>query len=138
MKRNVFISTILSLSLLTNISVASCSGGNCFVNFSSSDKKEATIKVVEKKLFLVKNKMIVEDSFVLDNQIETIAFSPETYIMTAEEKSEYEAEENLLMLPLEKIEDLIMNNHELPTSDHFCENDMKPIYNNVSDTYECA
>ena len=160
MNTKLLTSTILSLSLLTGTLYAdkNCVGNHCILDLSKlshSKKSEANNVAYEGHSFNLKDieevKSSVEENYIAtqekklhkrnelltEPEIETIVFSHEKYVMTVEEIANYQAE-NLLMLPLNEIENTIINKTKLPVSEYFCENDMKPIYNNLSNTYECA
>ena len=163
MNTNFLTTTILSLSLLTGTLSADkiCTGDHCIldlsklshskkleVNNSSYKGRSFKLKGIErdrltqsgmKKSYITTQKIELHKRNELLNEaeLETIAFSHEKYIMTPEEIENYQVE-NFLMLPLNEIENRIINKTKLPVSEYFCENDMKPIYNNLSNTYECA
>ena len=84
---------------------------------------------------------------------ETLVFP--SYIMTAEEKLAYYKEQKAIALnkkmndkeneelkritkPIEKIEDKILNKSSLPTSQYYCDDNTKPVYDKDSDLFECV
>jgi len=152
MKTKLLTSTILSLSLLTGTVSAEkiCTGDYCLIDlskFSPTKKTEISNRIHVVTSFkseeIKKVVKIVLDERQMSNQnkMETIVFPHETYVMTKAEIEEYQVE-NFLMLPLDEIENRIINKTKnktkLPVSEYFCEDYSKPIYNNLSDTYECA
>jgi hypothetical protein len=132
MKRKLLTTTLLSMSLLSlNLSAAGqmkCTGGFCIVDLSKNSpsvKKQA----VKKEATLSQGYTTV----VIDN-IETIVFSKERYIMTDNEIGEYELE-NIL----HEVAKPSLDRNTLPDSDYYCEVDLKPIQVvGIENTYECA
>ena len=127
MQKKLLTTTLLSISLLSlNLSAgtgtdksSSCAGGFCMAKLPPIVKKE------KKSSF---PKVIMVDN------IETIILPPSAYISSEDEIAEYEFEEmqkNLLIPSL--------NSEDMPSSDYFCEDDLKPvIIAGVENTYECT
>jgi len=115
-------------------------------------------QVKEVKVDYSHNFVSVEDKFdktidiVVDN--EEIYVFP-SYIMTEAEKATYiqeqeaialneklnlEENQNLTIVSnvREKTEDRILEKTILPTSDYYCQNNKKPVYNLASDKLECV
>ena len=164
MKTTLLTSTLLSISLLT-VSLSAgknmvCKDGKCFIDLSHLDKKIEDTKVQKKNLFnhndinlqgknnqietmaLDKNKYYKQNNEKLkplsQSEMETIVLSPEKYIMSASEIEVYEAEHIQLTLPNKDVENKIIEKSKLPTSEYFCEKNQKLIYQQATDSFECA
>jgi len=152
MKANLLTTTLLSLSLFT-VSISAethitCKDGKCFIDVSklSSNKnttkfKNNAFKGSESKKDLISSTENAEpyQSYQDENGIEIIEFSHEKYVMTALEIEEYELEGIELIMPNESIDNKIINKTEvLPKSDHYCEDNSKPVYQTETDSFECA
>jgi len=121
------LTTLLSMSLLSlNLSAgtgidksSSCAGGVCMVKLPpivKKEKKSSYPKVV-----------------ILDN-IETIILPHSAYISSEDEIAEYEFEEmqKKLLIPS-------LNSENMPSSDYFCEDDLKPVLiAGVENIYVCT
>ncbi len=132
MKRKLLTTTLLSMSLLSlNLSAAGqmkCTDNYCIVDISKISPK-------------VKNETIKKDikksegyeTLLIDN-IQTIVFTDEKYIMTENEIAEYDLiqmQKNLLLPSL--------SSENLPSSDFLCENNLKPVQVlGIENTYECT
>jgi hypothetical protein len=164
MKTTLLTSTLLSISLLT-VSLSAgknmvCKDGKCFIDLSHLDKKNEDTKVQNKNLFnhndinlrgtrsqletiaLDKKKYRKQSNENLkplsESEMETIVLPPEKYIMTAAEIEVYEAEHIELTVPDKDIENKIIEKSKLPTSEYFCEKNQKLIYQQATDSFECA
>lgn len=142
MRRKILTTTLLSMTLLSlNLSAGSqmkCNGNVCIVNLSdnASVKQNVKGKQFKVKKLVVKKVPLIDNSYntiVIDN-IETIVFSQERYIMTEDEINEYELANNLdeLLKPS-------LTEDGLPISKHFCEDNLKPVkVAGIANTFECA
>jgi len=127
MKRKFLTTTLVSMSLLSlNLFAGTekCTGNFCMVDLS---KNAPSAKRQEVK------KDIYEYETVMLNNIETIVFSPEKYIMTGNELGEYDLEQmkmlNNLSIPVLTDESLVIG----------CEDNLKAVkVAGVANTYECA
>jgi len=153
MKANLLTTTLLSLSLFT-VSISAethitCKDGKCFIDVSKLSSTKNTTKFknnslnkdAEVKKDVISSTDNVEPylSYQDENGIETIEFLHEKYVMTALEIEEYELEGIELIMPNESIENRIINKTEvLPQSDHYCEDNSKPVYQTETDSFECA
>lgn len=159
MKLKSLKSTLLSVILLTSNLVSGtvnpCVDGKCFINLSYlSDSKETTrptFKTVKNDQYnqdiippisvsdaLLFEEEIYEPMAVIENEIETIVFTQETYIMN-ELEQEFYLLENLLTLPVEELQnEQLLELNPLPLSDFYCDNHTHPIYNIETDSFECA
>lgn len=154
MKTKILTTTILSLSLFMGTISADtiCTGDHCIIDLSKrSPNKTKEVNNVEYKGHSFKSKNLenaIDDAYILEegasftmngNEIETIILPHEKYIMTKVEIETYESEYIELIVPRENLENRIIEQlNPLPESEYFCENHKKPVYNNLSDTYECA
>jgi hypothetical protein len=158
MKTKILTKTILSLSLLMGTLSADtiCTGKHCLIDLSKlSPKKTKEVNNMDYQGYSFKSKNlksveenVIDEEYVLEegvsftmnaNEIETIVFPHEKYVMTKAEIETYESEYIELIVPNEKLENKIIKQlTPLPESEYFCENHTKPVYNNLSDTYECA
>jgi hypothetical protein len=132
MKRKLLTTTLLSMSLLSLNLFATgqmkCTGGYCIVDLSKNSPSVKKQKV--KKVFMLNESYTT----VLIDNIQTIVFSKEKYIMTDYEIGEYELENVLGELIIPSLD----KNH-LPDSDYYCEDNLKPIQVvGIENTYECA
>lgn len=79
---------------------------------------------------------------LIDGDIETIVFSPSKYIMTQTEIEQYEKKINTEITIVDegnkKIEDKIIEKTNLPTSEYYCKNQKKAVYNQELKTYQCT
>ncbi|CAA6823135.1 MAG: Unknown protein [uncultured Sulfurovum sp.] len=130
MKRKLLTTTLLSMSLLSfNVSAGSkmkCTGTNCFVDLSGLSP--AKQEVVSTK----KSSSQESYSTVILDDIETIIFTK--YVMSNDEVAEYDLENILHNRSLPTL-----NEENLPNSDYFCEDNLKPVMvENMANTYECA
>jgi len=73
-------------------------------------------------------------TIILDN-IETIVFDKEHYIMTDDEVGEYELEYN----GIQDLTKSVLSEDDLPNSEYYCEDDLKPVkVQGLQNTYECT
>jgi len=144
MKRTVLTSSLLSIILLTtSISAETnmiCDGKHCFIDLSKLSSSKDMIaevtqfnKVEDREVVAT----VVETDVSSVTEMETIVLDPNKYVMTEAEVEEYEMED-LLMQPMENIENRIIDGTKLPTSAFYCENNTKPVYHSESDSFECA
>ena len=132
MKRKLLTTTLLSMTLLSlNLSAAGkmkCTGNYCMVDISKTSPKVKT-ETLKKDI----KKLEGYETLLIDN-IQTIVFAEEKYIMTENEIAEYDLiqmQKNLLLPSL--------NSENLPSSDFLCENNLKPVQVlGVENTYECT
>jgi hypothetical protein len=133
MNQKLLYTALLSISLLplnlTAQNQMKCTGSNCFVDISGLSKKQ--------DLRVKSEAEMIEDRYstiILDN-IETIVFAKEHYIMTDDEVGEYQ-------LAHQGLEDLtmpVLSAEGLPNSEYYCEDNLKPIkVEGLKNTYECA
>lgn len=128
MKRKLLTTTLVSMSLLTfNLSAGTkCTGKYCIVDLhdlAPSHKKVVTPKRSKSK----ENYHTV----ILDN-IETIIFTE--YKMSKDEVAEYDLEHMS-----DDISTSDLKKENLPTSEYFCEDNLKPILlKNLPNTYACV
>ena len=126
------------------------------------EKKEKLVvlqkpRFIEHKSEVVKHylKNIDESiDIVVDGELITV-FPPSAYVMTEQERVAYYKEQKAIALnkkmndkeneelqkitkPIEKIEDKILNKSLLPTSQYYCEDNTKPVYDKDSDLFECV
>lgn len=132
MKTNFLTTTILAISILSlNSSFAGelkCTGGYCIVDLSKDSP------IVKKKE--VKKEIIVNEGYstILIDNIETIVFTKEKYVMTNDEIDEYALDSILHDLVVSSLD-----RTHLPDSDYYCEDNLKPVeVVGVENTYECA
>jgi len=164
MKTAILTSTLLSLSLLT-VSLSAgknmvCKDGKCFIDLSHLDDKvkekrsrknlfthrnikmKRTLNQKIERITLDKSKYVKQHNENLEplnkNEVETIVLAPEKYIMTANELEVYEAEHIQLTLPDRDVEKKIIEKTKLPTSEYFCEKNQKLIYQQATNSFECA
>lgn len=125
MNRKLLTTTLLSMSLLSlNLSAGNCKNGYCMVDISNLAPKVKKMKVKKSKIYEI---------ILLDN-IETIVFSDERYVMTQDEIAEYEFEkmQKTLLIPS-------LNSDNMPMSDELCADDLKAVkIAGIANTYECA
>ncbi len=128
MHQNLLTKTLLTISLLTcNLSATNlCSGDACMADLS-------TLKMNNKNLM---EKDIKEDAYetlIIEN-METIVFSKSAYKASEDEVIEYE-----LSQLAKSVESLILVEKPLPSSDYFCEENLKVVMIEESEqTYICA
>lgn len=136
MKRKILITTLLLMPLLSlNLSAGTikCNGSYCMVDFS---KKSPIVQTKDIEKIEIKQdieKIEKYETLMVDN-IETIVFSHERYVMTEDEIAEYDLNEmqKNLLIP-------VLNSNNLPNSDYLCEDNLKPIQVvGVENTYECT
>lgn len=166
-KKNFLVSMILSTLLLTaNVSAQKmeCKDGKCFISINKlTPTKNSSGKIkhfkmkkmipfkVAKKMGLrtiqpatEKNRIEIiafdhsayikqenEHLEIVENEPETIVLSPGKYIMSQTEIEEYYGEEI-------NIEDKIMKKSTLPTSEYYCKNHKKAVYNKNLNAYQCT
>jgi len=156
-KRNILISTLLALSLLTNSTTANglkCSDGKCYIDVSkfapskNMPKKINTFKKLDKKLdstIRVKNDtefdIIFAKSYVKqDNEIltplteeeeNTIIPAPEKFVATPKEKDSYYKQQRERGIELELIEP------SLPMSLYYCLDNKEPIFDESARQFNC-
>jgi hypothetical protein len=132
MKRKFLTTTLLSMSLLSlNVFAGTktkCTGGFCMVDLSSVspkiEKQQSNKNTINKDGYKI---------VMLDN-IETIVFSKEKYIMTDHELGEYELENILHELVTPSL-----NKDHLPGSEYYCEDNLKAVkVLGIANTYECT
>ncbi|MBU1668322.1 hypothetical protein KKC13_07860 [bacterium] len=86
---------------------------------------------------------------LINDELETIVFAPSKYIMTKAEIEQYYEQLNVNEEEInvhiaiadeenEKIEDKIIEKTILPTSEYYCENQKKAVYNQELKTYQCT
>jgi len=131
MKKKIITTTIVAMSLLSlNLSAAGkmkCTDKYCIIDLSklASPKKNKEMK----KSNAPEEKYTTQ---LIDN-VETIVFTEETYIMTEDEKIEYK-----LKTSLEELTTPSLNNDDLPDSQFFCEEHQKPVkVTGLENTYRC-
>lgn len=124
------------MSLLSlNLSAAGkmkCTGTHCFVDISGLSKKK-TVKKPEIK----SKKPVIEERYstIILDDIETIVFEKEYYIMTDDEVGEYELEHH----GIQELTTPVLSVDELPNSDYYCEDDLKPVkVEGLNNTYKCT
>ena len=126
------------------------------------EKKEKSV-VLQKPRFIEHQSEVVEQylkeidesiDMVIDGELITV-FPPSAYVMTKQERVAYYKEQKAIDLnrkmndkeneelqkitkPIEKIEDKILNKNSLPTSQYYCEDNTKPVYDKDSDLFECV
>jgi hypothetical protein len=133
MNQKLFCTALLSISLLplnlTAQDPAKCTGANCFVDISGlSKKKDIQVKSKVEKIEERYN------TIILDN-IETIVFAKEYYIMTNDEVGEYELEHK----GIEDLTEPVLSGEALPNSEYYCEDNLKPVkVEGLLNTYECT
>lgn len=133
MNQKLLCTALLSISLLplnlTAQSQVKCTGANCFVDISGLSKKQDVRVKSEAEMIEDKYSTIILDD------IETIVFAKEYYIMTDDEAGEYQ-------LAHQGIEDLttpVLSDENLPNSEYYCEDDLKPVkVEGLFNTYECT
>lgn len=135
MRRKILTTALLSMTLLSlNLSAGSkmkCNGGFCIVDLSANGSKAHKVKSQQPQIKRVAFKKVplVNPAYntVLIDNIETIVFSEERYIMTEAEIGKYESEKPAI------------SDEGLPVSKHFCEDDLKPVkVAGIANTFECA
>ena len=130
MYQNILTKTLLTISLLTcNLSATNlCSSGTCMVDLSTL-KPEVNYKTPMQK-------DIKEDAYeilIIENT-ETIVFSETAYQASEDEVVEYE-----LSQLAKSVEDVILAEKPLPSSEYFCEENLKVVMIEESEqTYICA
>jgi len=132
MNQKLLLAGLLSISLLplnlTAQTQVKCTGTNCFVDISGLSAKKTEVK---------SEVQMIEDRYstiVLDD-IETIVFQKEHYIMTDDEVGEYELEFN----GIENLTNSVLSEEDLPNSEYYCEDDLKPVkVQGLQNTYECT
>jgi hypothetical protein len=130
MKKKIITTTIVAMSLLSlNLSAAGkmkCTDKYCIIDLSklASPKKNKEMK----KSNAPEEKYTTQ---LIDN-VETIVFTDETYIMTEDEKIEYKLKTSLEELTTPSL------NSNLPDSQFFCEEHQKPVkVAGLDNTYRC-
>lgn len=133
MHQKLLYTALLSISLLplnlTAQNQVKCTGDNCFVDISGLSKAKETQAQSKTQ--------IPEDRYstIILDEIETIVFNREHYVMTDDEVGEYQ-------LKHKGIEDLtnpVLSGDGLPNSEYYCEDDLKPIkVEGLFNTYECT
>jgi hypothetical protein len=142
MAKRLLTTTLLSMTLLSlNLSAGSkmkCNGSYCVVDLSNISVKNQAVKTqkVDPKKLVVNEVPMLNESYniLLIDNIETIVFAHEKYIMTEDERGEYELKKDLerLMIP-------VLSEEGLPSSEHFCEENLKPVkVAGLPNTFECA
>ena len=124
MKRKLLTTTLLSLNLSAAAQMK-CTGDYCLVDLSSN----ASPKVKEQEIKKEDYKTVMIDN------IETIVFSTEKYVMNENEIFEYDLEQ------MKKINLTApsLNSNGLEESEAFCEDNFKPIkVAGIANTYECT
>lgn len=128
MKRKFLIILLSVSSLSFNLFATGqmkCTGKYCIVDISkiSPDQNKKNLKKDSQGYTTV----------IIDN-MQTIVFSDEKYVMTQIEIAEYDLEhmQKNLLLPS-------LNSEDLPNSDYLCEDNLKPVpVAGVENTYECT
>jgi len=129
MKRKLLTTTLLSMGLLSfNLSAGNqmkCNGKFCMIDLSENNDLDAKVrKIVEEEPYV---------TLILDN-IETIVFVDEKYIMTEDEIGEYELEKGL-----KDLVNPVLTEDGLPIPKFFCEDNLKPVQvEGKENTFECA
>ena len=126
------------------------------------EKKEKLV-VLQKPRFIEHQSEVFEHypkeidesiDIVVDGELITV-FPPSVYVMTKQERIAYYKEQKAIALnkkmndkeneelekitkPIEKIEDKILNKSSLPTSQYYCDDNRKPVYDKDSDLFECV
>jgi len=128
MYQNLLTKTLLTISLLTcNLSATNlCSGGACMADLS-------TLKMNNKNLI---EKDIKEDAYetlIIEN-METIVFAKSAYKASEDEVIEYE-----LSQLAKSVEEVLLSEKLLPSSDYLCEENLKVVMIEENEqTYICA
>jgi len=156
LKNNFLLLGTMSALLVSNLLGAEsgkCVGGVCFVNL---DKLQPSKEYKKKELVTLETPRYIEENLpqsaevdktitiVLDGETITI-FPHSTYVMSEAEKLEYyskneeKANQDLLVTEsTENIEEKILKETTLPSSEYYCEKDRKPLYDYNSGLYECV
>jgi len=143
-----------------------CVGGVCFVNLDKIkptkgfEKKKKPLVVLEKPRFiaeksesLVHNNTIDKTLKIIVDDVEIFVFP--SYVMSEAEKATYYAEQEAIALnekenieanenfqivgqSIAKVDEKILEKTELPLSDFYCEKDTHPVYDKLSDSFECV
>jgi hypothetical protein len=118
-----------------------CVGGVCFINLEKLNPSKGFEQKKERTVLLEKPRYIEDCSvnnidksmtIVLDGEMITV-FPKSSYVMNEEEAMDF----MLLAKPIEGIEDKILEQMNLPSSEYFCEKDKHAVYLN-NNTYECV
>ena len=134
-KKILIIGTLSTLFIGTSLFAQEkdCANGVCFATFKKLELKK-DFKQEQKKLI----NLVIEDK--LDKSITIIVDGDEIMVFPSYEMtdSEYYLTEELIVQPLENIEDVILEKSELKDSLYYCENKKHPQFNEFSDLYQCV
>ncbi|CAA6822267.1 MAG: Unknown protein [uncultured Sulfurovum sp.] len=124
-------SVLLSTTLL---GADKCVGGFCIVNLDnlkpSQNLQEEKLTVLESLDSLIDKSMTI----VLDGEMITV-FPHSSYVMNKPQV----LEENLLVIEsADSLEDTILEQSKLPSSEFFCEKNKKPLYDKQHETFQCV
>jgi len=132
MSQKLFYTALLSISLLplnlTAQDQVKCIGNKCFVDISGFSAKKAEVKP---------KKQVLEDRYstIILDDIETIVFAKEHYVMTDAEAGEYQLES----YGIEDLTTPALSGEGLPNSEYYCEDDLKPVkVKGLPNTYKCT
>jgi len=156
-KRNIIISALLSLSILTSSTTANglnCSNGKCYIDVSkfapskNMPKKINTFKNLDKELdntLRVKNdteldvisvkSYVKQENEVLtpltEEEMNTIVPAPEKFVATQEEQDLYYEQQREMGIELELIEP------SLPMPLYYCLDNKEPIFDERERQFNC-
>ncbi|HHS91962.1 MAG TPA: hypothetical protein ENK82_01310 [Campylobacterales bacterium] len=143
-KKALYLGVLLALSTTAVVAdeTGNCVGGVCFVNLdkhksSKGFEEEKQVVTLETPRFL-EEELDKSITIVLDGETITV-FPKSTYVMTEDEKLDYDLQEGRIILDESKLGDSILENVDLPNSEYYCENNTQPIVlDKEAGFYECV
>ncbi|CAA6809026.1 MAG: Unknown protein [uncultured Sulfurovum sp.] len=134
--------TALLTTTLLGAPTQQCVGGVCFANLDNLkpskgfEEKKENLVILEQPRYVQQININAQNDFI--DKSMTIVLDGE--LITVFPHSSYIMEESTLLVTEsdDKIEDIILNKTELPSSDFFCEKNTKALYDSEKHTFQCV